>query len=555
MGIKKKVAEKVIKTIAKTVSVDKILDGAIDKVTNSIEKGITDGVKNIKAKKVKTIEDIKNYKVKNNCEDIIDFFIEAKKNIKDKNIDDEEYNMWFLKIEEVYEKAQEAITDKKSLNKITNKYEELKREKKIKNFGGVACVLCYVILGICIFFGLNRMFLIGLGISILVGTIITFLYFNIDFTNISRSIKNFKFKETTENWICFGTSFLSIFIIIFGSTFYFSEKSQEDEAYNNYYDESVEKYNVSIEVDFEDNLLFSKYDVTLKLYDEEEYFEHGEDKIFNIELPEGTHKLEFNGNDMTEVVNLKIDGDTKVKYKLKCHLGSIEVSQVSKKNYTKDNNDEEEPKKEDNSNKKEESTNNKDEATSNPTPTIGESKTGTENNVEYKTYFTESNEMIIIATNNNEKNVEINVEVEFYDKNQKLVGAKTNNIDVSSKGSKFALNFSDIPKSYDSYKVYIDIEEIVDSSYLNDLKSVSSKTDEKVVIQIKNTTDKEIEYIKTAIIFYKDGKIVGYDESLDDDIKPDRSANFEFNYPHDEEFETIKIDDYEVFINEAYTSN
>ena len=259
MGIKKKAAEKVIKTIAKTISVDKMLDGAINKVTNSIEKGISDGVKNIKAKKVKTIEDIKKYKVKNNYEDIIDFFIEAKKNIKDKNIDSEEYNMWFLKIEEVYEKAQEAITDKKSLNKITNKYEELKREKKLKSFGGVAVVLCFVVLGMCIFFGLKEMFWIGLGISILVGTIITFLYFNIDFTNISKSIKNFKFKETPENWICFGISFLSVFIIIFGSTFYFSEKARDDEAYNKYYDESVEKFNVSIEVDFEENLLFSDY--------------------------------------------------------------------------------------------------------------------------------------------------------------------------------------------------------------------------------------------------------------------------------------------------------
>lgn len=90
------------------------------------------------------------------------------------------------------------------------------------------------------------MFWLGLGISILVGTIITFLYFNIDFTNIKQSIKDFKFKETTENMICFGTLFLAIFIIFFGGLFYFTEKEEENEEYKNYYDESVEKYNVSI---------------------------------------------------------------------------------------------------------------------------------------------------------------------------------------------------------------------------------------------------------------------------------------------------------------------
>ena len=130
MGIKKKAAKKVIKTITKNVNVEKMIDGVINKVTNSIEKGISDNEKNIQAKKEKVIEDIKNYKVKNNSEDIINFFIEAKRNIKNKNIDNEEYDMWFLKIDEMYEKAQEFIEDKKILNKITTKYEELKRLKK-----------------------------------------------------------------------------------------------------------------------------------------------------------------------------------------------------------------------------------------------------------------------------------------------------------------------------------------------------------------------------------------------------------------------------------------
>ena len=176
------------------------------------------------------------------------------------------------------------------------------------------------------------MFWFGLGISILVGTIITFLYFNIDFTNIKQSIKDFKFKETPENMICFGTLSLAIFIIFFGGLFYFTEKEEENEGYRNYYDESIEKYDVSIDVDFKDNLLFNKCDITLNLYDEEEFFEHGEDKTFDIELPKGTHKLEFSGNDDTESVKLKIEGDTKVKYKLECLSGGIEVSQVSKNN-------------------------------------------------------------------------------------------------------------------------------------------------------------------------------------------------------------------------------
>lgn len=300
----------------------------VKKKENAAEKYIDDLGH---AKSEKKIEKINNYKVNNNGEDIINFFIEAKKNIKNKDIENEEYNMWFLKIDEIYEKAQENISDEKNLKKITAKYEELKRLKKIKNFFWIAFALFYVVLGICIFFGLKEMFFIGLGISILVATIITFLYFNIDFTNIRKSIKDFKFKDTTENIICFFTFFLAFFIILYGSIFYFTEMKKEKDGYKNYYDGSVEKYNVSIDVDFKDNLLFNKCDVTLELYDKEEFFEHGEDKNFNIELPKGTHKLKFYGNDDTEIVKLEIDGDTKVKYKIECLSGGIEVNQVLKK--------------------------------------------------------------------------------------------------------------------------------------------------------------------------------------------------------------------------------
>ena len=321
-----------LKKIVKNVDVEKVLDNTLNKVTKSIENVASNDIIDTRRKKEEDIEKIKNYKVNNNYEDIMEFFIKVKKSIKDKNIDIDKYNMWFLKIDEVYEMAMETITDEKSLNKITDKYKELKRERKLKRFVWLVILIVYIVLGFGIYFGLKGQFQIGLGIGILISTIITFLYFNIDFTNIKESIKHFKFEETTENVFCIFIGFISILLIVLGGMSYFTQKSQENEAYNRYHDESAQKYKVSIEVDFENNLIFSKYDVTLKIYDKEEYFKHGEDKTIDIELPKGVHKLEFSGNDITEIVKLEIDGDTKVKYKIKCHSGSIEVTQVSKKN-------------------------------------------------------------------------------------------------------------------------------------------------------------------------------------------------------------------------------
>lgn len=338
MGMKKKSLAK-LKKFVNNVDVEKVLDNTLNKVTKSIENVASNDIIDTRRKKEEDIEKIKNYKVNNNYEDIMEFFIKVKKSIKDKNIDIDKYNMWFLKIDEVYEMAMETITDEKSLNKITDKYKELKRERKLKRFVWLVILIVYIVLGFGIYFGLKGQFQIGLGIGILISTIITFLYFNIDFTNIKESIKHFKFEETTENVFCIFIGFISILLIVLGGMSYFTQKSQENEAYNRYHDESAQKYKVSIEVDFENNLIFSKYDVTLKIYDKEEYFKHGEDKTIDIELPKGVHKLEFSGNDMTEIVKLEIDGDTKVKYKIKCHSGSIEVTQVSKKTNEEINNE------------------------------------------------------------------------------------------------------------------------------------------------------------------------------------------------------------------------
>ena len=329
MGMKKKSLAK-LKKFVENVDVEKALDNTLNKVTKSIENAAINDVIDTRRKKEEDIEKIKNYKVNNNYEDIMEFFIKVKKSIKDKNIDIDKYNMWFLKIDEVYEMAMETITDEKCLNKIRDKYKELKRERKLKRFVWLLFLIVYIVLGFSLYFGLKGQFQIGLGIGILISTIITFLYFNIDFTNIKESIKHFKFEETTENVLCIFIGFISIFLIVLGGMSYYTQKAQENESYNRYHDESAQKYKVSIEVDFENNLIFSKYDVVLKIYDKEEYFKHGEDKTIDIELPKGVHKLEFSGNDMTEIVKLEIDGDTKVKYKLKCHSDSIEVTQVLK---------------------------------------------------------------------------------------------------------------------------------------------------------------------------------------------------------------------------------
>lgn len=268
----------------------------------------------------------------NNSEDIINFFIETKRKLKNKNISDKTFNDLYLQAELAYKNAKENISDENILNKITDNYEEIIRLKKIKNFVWIILILCLVIIGILAIFIANKMFYMGLGVSITALSIITFLYFNIDFKNIKKNIKNFKFKDTTENELCYAVCFIGIIIIVITGIFYFTDKNDEKLGYKNYYDKNAKKYNVTIESDFKDNLLFNKCDITLNIYDSMGVYEHGKNKSFTIMLPIGIHKLEFSGNNDLEIIKLKVNGDTTVKYKLECLSGGIYVKEISKTN-------------------------------------------------------------------------------------------------------------------------------------------------------------------------------------------------------------------------------
>lgn len=186
--------------------------------------------------------------------------------------------------------------------------------------------------------------------------------------------------------------------------------------------------------------------------------------------------------------------------------------------------------------------------------TVDTDSSGKESNIEYKTSISSEGKLIVFATNKNNKAVDIDFEVEFYDKNNELVGVDYSSAKSVSQKATIALELYNTPKSYKYYEIYIESEESDDYSYMNKLKATHKKSGDKIVVQVKNNTKKKIGTIKVAIVYYKKNKIVGYDNSLHMDIKADRSANFEFRQPYDTNtWDTVEYDRYEVYINEAFT--
>lgn len=267
---------------------------------------------------------INNYPVPNSKEDLIEFMILAISNINSKNDDSDEIKKaWKSKMEQIYKKSKLTLKNQSDMKIIEELYNSKKQEiknNKVDNgfyiFGGICLYIALMITIINWMFGLSFMFF-SLGVMAI-------LYYLIkgDAAKIFKTSINLTKKIVKV-----------LIIIFFGMSLLFAiggviKLNTHSEEYNNYYDETIEKNNVEVEIDFAENLFFNKYDVKLSIYDQEVNLPHGKNKTFNLELPDGKHHLKFTGDGMAEYVDLKVKGDTIVKYRISCHSDEIKVSEL-----------------------------------------------------------------------------------------------------------------------------------------------------------------------------------------------------------------------------------
>lgn len=92
------------------------------------------------------------------------------------------------------------------------------------------------------------------------------------------------------------------------------------------------KYSVALNIDFEGNLIFSRYDVIVSVNSEElGTLAHGKSNVFTISLPEGSYTISFtNAKDNTVAgsIRLNVNSDTKVSYHITCHSNEVKVEQT-----------------------------------------------------------------------------------------------------------------------------------------------------------------------------------------------------------------------------------
>ena len=182
----------------------------------------------------------------------------------------------------------------------------------------------------------------------------------------------------------------------------------------------------------------------------------------------------------------------------------------------------------------------------------------TDSKIKYTEHTTKRNSIVLIVKNNNSKTVDVEFDIDYYDANNVIVGRDTEYLYAVPANYETVIEFRGSDKAYDHYKITYKSEKTeYNTSHFNDVKlNVKElKEDEEFEVVVSNSAKENIESIEVAIVFYKDGKVVGFEDDFDYDIPAGQSVLLTVDYPYDSEYETIEFDEYKAYLTEAYSHN
>jgi hypothetical protein len=169
------------------------------------------------------------------------------------------------------------------------------------------------------------------------------------------------------------------------------------------------------------------------------------------------------------------------------------------------------------------------------------------------------NGIIQIIKNNYSYPMQLTATIVYYDSDDMMLGKSTIDTYYFEKGKECVLlfyppidsNFNFIP--FDHYKVlYTARSTDYLTSNQKNIKISSNIGADNVMLEVTNIGKSSSDYTLICILFYKEGEIVGIDYSSLYDMEPGGVDYIQFSFPSDENYNTIDIDDYEIYVNYSY---
>ena len=160
---------------------------------------------------------------------------------------------------------------------------------------------------------------------------------------------------------------------------------------------------------------------------------------------------------------------------------------------------------------------------------------------------------VAILENHYDHAVDLTVEFIYY-LNGTMVGVDKDYNFAFAAHSKCALQGWNSDKTWDSFKINLNIKKASSSVITNNsgIHYSANFGNRNVVVKVDNNGRKNA-FTTIAIVFYKNGRIVGDDDRNADVKNPGSTAYLEFDFPFDRNFEDIIPDKFEVYVNDSYT--
>lgn len=139
----------------------------------------------------------------------------------------------------------------------------------------------------------------------------------------------------------------------------------------------------------------------------------------------------------------------------------------------------------------------------------------------------------LVIENPTDFNLSLSVDIKFYDKDGKLVGAQSDEVYAFEKGTKTIVQFS-VDEEFERMEYELTAkEEEYYNCVISSLKVESITAKDKEIVSITNTGEWPAEFVECVALFFKDGKLVTDDYTYfsDDDmqIKPGKTITAELN--------------------------
>ena len=175
--------------------------------------------------------------------------------------------------------------------------------------------------------------------------------------------------------------------------------------------------------------------------------------------------------------------------------------------------------------------------------------------LKYTEHLLENGDLILIVENKGKSDVSATFEVEYYNEENTVVDSNSESLIGLPSGEKTALRVYRTDRQYKDYKIKIEsLNSTAFKAYNKDVK-ISSKDDkeeEEIVVTFTNNSEKTLDSARVAVVFYKDGKMIGYGYDAEYDVDANKSVAMYVYYPYGSGYNTLEFDSYEVYLVEAY---